>query len=304
MSDSDPPYYSPAEVSQALGVSTSTVKRWVDQGVLPAHRTPGGHRKLLRPDVLRLVREGSFPQCDLGRLGLPPAAAETDASALAECLFEALRQGDLSLIRGTIHGAYAAGLRLEVLADEVIAPAMARLGRQWEEGRIDVMHEHRATSLCSAVLHELRPSLESTAAADRPVAVGGNPEGDHSTLASQLIQLILLDAGWDAVNLGPHTPLASFRVALGELRPRLVWLSVAYLADRERFAREYRAFHDEAAHAGAAVALGGLALDDALRGTLPAACLGTRLGDLARLAETLYPRSHRPRRGRPARQTP
>ncbi len=45
----------PSDVSQALGVSTSTVERWVDEGVLPARKTVGGHRRTLRADVLRLL---------------------------------------------------------------------------------------------------------------------------------------------------------------------------------------------------------------------------------------------------------
>jgi excisionase family DNA binding protein len=293
-------FCSPTDVALALGISTSTVKRWVDEGVLPARKTVGGHRRILRADVLRLVREGNFPCLDLSRLDLPASTQDTDPASLSRRLLDGLREGDITQVRSVLHGAYAAGLPIELLGDAVIAPAMARLGHDWESGRIDVMHEHRATLLCTGVLHELRPALEANAPRDRPIAVGGNPEGDHSLLASLLIQMILLDGGWDAINLGPDTPMASFRVALRELRPHLVWLSVGHLFDPQKFVNKYEAFYQEAEQGGVAVAVGGRAIEVSPRTMLPASFHGTNLTDLAAFARSLHPRPHLPKRGRPA----
>jgi len=39
------------KAADALGVHPSTVRSWADQGMLPAHRTPGGHRRFRKQDV-------------------------------------------------------------------------------------------------------------------------------------------------------------------------------------------------------------------------------------------------------------
>lgn len=40
-----------SEIAELLGVHPSTVRNWADQGVLPVHRTQGGHRRFLRSEV-------------------------------------------------------------------------------------------------------------------------------------------------------------------------------------------------------------------------------------------------------------
>jgi len=47
----------PAEVAKRLGVSPITVRSWVAKGWLPAHMTPGGHRRFLWADVERLLEQ-------------------------------------------------------------------------------------------------------------------------------------------------------------------------------------------------------------------------------------------------------
>jgi excisionase family DNA binding protein len=297
-----PQYISTSEVARALGVGVSTVKRWVDEGILPAHKTPGGHRKLLLPDVLRLVREGGFPRLDLSALWL---VAETrrgaDWKSLAQPLLTALRQGEGSAVRSLIHGAYQSGIALDTLADFVIAPAKHQLGQEWETGRIEVLHEHRATQLCAAVLYELKAVLEAQAGPDRLLAVGGGPAHDHYILANLLAEMVLLDVGWRAINLGPQTPMLSFRQALSELRPWLLWISISQPVDQDRFLPEYHELYREAQRAGIAVAIGGRALTDLLRSVMPYTCYGDGLRHLAAFARSYHRPRRRPRRGRPSR---
>lgn len=295
------PYISTAEAALALGVGVSTVKRWVDEGILPAHRTGGGHRKLLRAEVLAVARDKSLPRGDVTSL-LVKGRGKTTPEAFKPPLLQAILEGDSKQVRALLRRAYRAGLPLETLADQLIAPVMQHLGHDWETNRIDVWQEHRGTQICAAAVHELFAEIAPRAESQRPIALGGGPEGDPYHLASLLAQLALVDAGWEAVNLGPNTPFQSFAMALRELRPRLVWISVSYLVDAEKFLREYREFQQEASRHGVAIALGGSALVESLRSQLVYTTFGDGLTHLLEFARTLHPRPKRPRRGRPRRE--
>lgn len=291
-------YVSTAQVAQALGVSVTTVKRWVDDNVLPAHRTVGGHRKLLMSDVLRLVREGNLPQADLSRLVPQGPTAEADAGGVLRQMRDAVAT-DVDLIRGVIHGAYQSGTTIETLADDIIVPAVATAGREWTAARMDVVQERRVTQACVSALYELRAALRTNADRDRPVAVGGAPEHDHALLPSLLAELTLLDAGWDAVNLGPHTPVSAFVAAVDQLAPQLVWLSVTHLQDPEAFLAEYRDLYRACDAHNVAVAVGGRGLSDPVRVRMPYTAFGDGMTQLAAFARSLYRRPQRPKRGRP-----
>jgi MerR family transcriptional regulator, light-induced transcriptional regulator len=293
-------YVSTTEVAKALGLGVSTVKRWVDDGVLPAHKTAGGHRKLLLADVLELVRRGELPNANLAQLLDKSRAEKLPASSeLAEELHRSLLAGDADQVRLLIVGSYRRGVSIEDLADQAIAPAMEKIGHEWEVGRIDVMEEHRAFQLCAAALYELKPILGERASRNRPQAVGGAPEHDYSLLPTLLAQMVLLDAGWDAINLGPNTPFKSLIKSIHDFRPRLLWLSVSHLGPNEDFMRGYRELYRQAEKAGVAVAIGGNALVETVRSKIPYTTYGDALAHLAAFARTLNPRPSQPRRGRP-----
>jgi excisionase family DNA binding protein len=56
-----PVYYTTYQVAKHLGVSLPTVVNWVKSGLLAAHRTPGGHRRISHNDVIAFARENDYP---------------------------------------------------------------------------------------------------------------------------------------------------------------------------------------------------------------------------------------------------
>jgi excisionase family DNA binding protein len=296
----NPTYLSTAQVAEGLGIGVSTVKRWVEEGILPASKTAGGHRKLLLADVLEVARLNNLPARDLATLTEGARQKQRrDPSDLWKELHQALLKGDTIAVRAIIQGAYRKGLPIATVADDVIGPSMHRIGKDWETGSIDVMHEHRASQLCASVLFELKQVLETRARRQRPRAVGAAPEGDQSVLGTLLAQMVLLDNGWDAVNLGPNTPLKSLCLAVSELHPQLVWLSISHSVDIDSFRRDYVSLYRHTQAAGAAVVIGGRALSESIRAKLPYTAYGDGLTHLAAFAQSLHPRPRRPRRGRP-----
>lgn len=295
-----PHYLSTAQVARALGIGVSTVKRWVEDGVLPAAKTAGGHRKLLVADVVEVARNNNLPVGDLALLAAGARAPRRRGTSPGwEELHLALRDGDAPAVRGLLHGAYRQGMPIATLADRLIGPAMHRIGEEWASGAIDVMHEHRASQACASALFELKQVLETRASRQLPRAVGAAPEGDQSVLGTLLAQMVLLDNGWDAVNLGPNTPLNSLALAVKELDPRLVWLSMSHGVGGESFHRDYAALYRQTQAAGAALIIGGRALVESIRTACPYTAYGDGLEHLAAFAQTLHPRPRRPRRGRP-----
>jgi excisionase family DNA binding protein len=280
-------YLSPAQAARALGVSESTVKRWVDTQRLAACRTAGGHRRILADDILELVRREKLPHLDLAALRPECSAVPASTGDLADRLHAALRAGEPDEVRSLI---LEAGVSISTLADEVISPVMARIGHGWAVGELDVYREHRATQLCHAALSSLeaRMTAANPVADDRPLALGGGPEGDHYLLANLLVGMALREAGWRVVNVGPNTPFRSLCRAASDLRPRLVWLSCSHLADPEAFVREYAEFYRHAERSGVAVAVGGRALTEEVRKRMTFTHFGDRIGHLTAYAGSSF----------------
>jgi excisionase family DNA binding protein len=295
----DQRYLSTAEASRALGVSVSTVKRWVDDGILPAHKTAGGHRKLLVADVVRLGRAGKLPNLDVSRLevlgGSDVPKAENDLRTLAA---KALEAADGNALRSVVLGAYQTGVPIDRLFDDILMPAIFHLrGTGASHGSF---RYQQAVQECKGSLYELKSILELRASQNCPLAVGGAGVGNHDPLFSLLIQLVLLDAGWDPVNLGPDTPFTSFRAAIAELRPRLLWISFIEPVTDERMIDAFNEVGRDAMSHGICVVLHGPGLTDTQRRRMAYTTYADRMEHVAALAQAMHPAPRIPRRGRPA----
>jgi excisionase family DNA binding protein len=259
----------PKQVAVAIGVSESSLKRWCDRGMLPTIRTMGGHRRIPMSGVLHFLKETGQPVVQPEVLGLPRLDRQTDRTvtqAIAE-LTDALVTGQNEVCRRIIFELYLNGQSLAGLCDDILRPTFFDIGDRWECGQVQVYEERTACEITQRILTELRLAWQQVDA-QAPLAIGGTISGDEYRLPTSMCELVLLEAGWNALSLGTNLPFATWHAALETRRPKLLWLSLSYVADRDQLLAEYPQLFEHAQRLGIAVALGGNGVDDELRRAL------------------------------------
>ncbi|HEU0029228.1 MAG TPA: helix-turn-helix domain-containing protein [Kofleriaceae bacterium] len=219
---------SPRDLAAALGVSESSLKRWIDAGRIRASRTEGGHRRIMLADALAFIRETGAPVLHPELLGIEAAQPihDQDNVDLQEtALYRHLVAGDARGVRRWIAGHQQAGTPIPALCDGPIKHAMHALGELWQHDADGVFVEHRATDLCIQALAQLRTTIETPPHAR--VALGGAPEDDPYLLPSAMAALVLATEGMHAINLGADTPTGALHRAVAHHRPALVWISAS-----------------------------------------------------------------------------
>jgi len=284
-------FFSPKEVALAIGVSESSLKRWVDKGIIPAEKTGGGHRRLQIDAVLRYIREEGKGLAYPEMIGLPPEtgrAMPADDVAQAEFL-KAMSAGSEVTARRIILDLFLGGMSVANICDLVISPVFHRIGDLWRCGDMEVYQERRACELCSRVIHELRRAV-GMGPPEGPLAIGGTLDGDPYTLAANMAEIVLRDAGWRATSLGHMLPFETLRKAIENDRPQLMWISVTSIRDTERFIANFNVLFDTATSFGCAIVVGGQALTADIRQSLRYTTFCDNFRHMEAFARTVRPR--------------
>lgn len=284
-------FVSPKQVAQAIGVSESSLKRWCDRGLLTTVRTGGGHRRIAVSDVVRFVRETNQQLQEPQILGLDIDLGKTlkgDASVekTLPLFVEALKSGNEKRAVSLGMECYLAGISFAELGDHLIAPAFHEIGDEWSCDRVQVYEERRACEIAIRLIHQWRLMLGNPSK-PVPYAIGGTIEGDTYQIPTALAELTLREAGWRAENLGSGIPFASLQTAVLQQEPRLVWLSISYIADENDFRQGMQDLWETCEKRGAALLIGGRELTETWRKQLRYTCFAESFIHVRTFATTL-----------------
>ena len=80
------------QVARMLGVAVSSVAKWIDSGKLVAGRTPGGHRRIEKDNLVRFLRQQKLRIPDELDHARPKVLVVDDDKAVANWLADEVRE--------------------------------------------------------------------------------------------------------------------------------------------------------------------------------------------------------------------
>ena len=199
---------STSEAARIIGVGTTSVKRWADDGLLDCVRTAGGHRRFTRDSLDRFVR--------LQRHEEPPDDA---VDRWIDVLLSEMSQ-ELALVRAR------ARLGSWHRVAQELEPVLTEVGARWARGELSVGDEHIASERLSRALARIVESLPLLPSA--PGCLLACVETEQHTLGLSLAEVCFRELGWASVWLGARSPTeAIVEQVRANQRIRLVGLSAS-----------------------------------------------------------------------------
>ncbi len=140
-------------------------------------------------------------------------------------LREAIVVGDAATASAEAAGLLAGGTDAVRIISEGISPAMAEVGRLFEEGEYFVPELLIAARATKEVFQLLRPVLAQTGAKPKGHVVLGTVQGDLHDIGKNLVAAMLEGGGFEVTDLGVDVPPEKFVEAIREKQPEIVALS-------------------------------------------------------------------------------
>jgi len=260
------------QAAERLNVHYMTAYRWVRRGELPAYKT-GGRLRVRLADVERFLTER--------RLDVAMSIQvtnQTDWDRHVDRLVGHLLVGDDRSARNDVQKVISDGATAGNVYVRLITPALHRVGTAWEQGRITVAEEHRASQICVAIVAQLSEMFRRSGPA-RGTAVTLTPPDERHALASAMVADFLRAAGFSVHHLGSGVPVPDLAMFLKVVPADLICFSITQPIPTG----DYRALMDASreANADTTVIFGGQGVDV----EVATAVGGAALPDIADLAE-------------------
>ena len=192
-----------AQTAERLGVHYMTAYKYVRTGRLRAAKV-GQEWLVAERDLAAFERVQQAPRSRGSRRSSYPAELQ-----------DRLLQADEAGSWAVVEAALASGMEPSAVLLDLVGPAMAAVGDEWERGAVTVAQEHQASAIATRVVGRLGPRFVRRGRKRGHVIVGAAPLDTHA-LPSAIVRDLLQGEGLVVTDLGADVPPADWANAVRE----------------------------------------------------------------------------------------
>ena len=189
------------EVADQLGVHYMTAYRYVRTGRLPARRSGGTWQ--VDPADLDKLRKPQRGAAERRPTGVIPAREHLEMRLIAS---------DEAGAWDIVEAALGSGMEPEVVLLDIISPTLRSIGELWEQGKLSVADEHRASAVATRLISRLGGRF-GRRGHKRGTVIVAAPAGEMHSVPIAMAANILRWRGFGVVELGADTPAAALAEA-------------------------------------------------------------------------------------------
>ena len=222
------------QASELLGVHESSIKRWCNSDLLEYWSTPGGHRRIPIQALLTYAQSAKLAFAldpfgsEAGKVwdGTEKATDGGSFEPLVKLFFEWTIQRKPNHLIELLAWLKKSGFSAAELADGLIAPVMARVGKEYAEGKLSIGDEHRMTGVIRDALIGWCLTAAKQPNQYENVAIVGCARAEVHELGALMVRKVLEESGWTVVYLGLNVPTEEFADQQVKHRASLVCISM------------------------------------------------------------------------------
>jgi MerR family transcriptional regulator, light-induced transcriptional regulator len=213
------------EFARRVGVSPQLLRAWEQRyGLLQPTRSAGGFRLYGEEDAARVARMhralgDGLSASEAARVALDAVPSTGDITANARTrLTQAIEEYDEAGVQATLDDGLAA-FGVESFVRDLILPVLADVGRRWEQGELEISHEHFASHLIRGRLLAL---ARLWGRGTGPLALLACAPGERHDISLLSFGVLLRSYGWRILFLGADTPIATVKETAQTVAPAVV----------------------------------------------------------------------------------
>ncbi len=216
MCDFENKYFSTKQAAKYLETSESSIKRWVDSGMIRATKTSGGHRRIASSDLFEFIR--------VRQKQITSEIPEVNLEKVQASYRTAMNEGDISTMSQIVTSQFIRFANIGNLIDQIIYPVFLSLRSECHHPS-EICHVlHRAIDQTRNILEFIAPQYKRPKVNKKLTVICADIGYDVDGLPTYFAEYSI-GQQFKVVQLGVNAPIEVLRGAIEQENPTYIWIS-------------------------------------------------------------------------------